>query len=278
MPLIVKDLYCTYNTGLPTESEVLHGISFQAERGEILSIVGPTGSGKSTLAQHLNALLLPQRGEILVEGEQVTTDKTVLRSVRRQVGFVFQYPEQQIFAETVREEVAFGPSNWGVPRQELAARVEESLHAVGLDLALLEANPLALSGGQKRRVAIASVISSRPSYLVLDEPTAGLDAAGLDELTAILLARKKAGAGIIHVTHDLDLALAISDKLLVLDDGREKFFGTASEAAETICSTQFSGLEIPPVLALSYELKKRGRTERITDDPLELADLLAVSA
>ena len=150
MPLIVKDLYCTYNTGLPTESEVLHGISFQAERGEILSIVGPTGSGKSTLAQHLNALLLPQRGEILVDGEQVTTDKTVLRSVRRQVGFVFQYPEQQIFAETVREEVAFGPSNWGVPRQELAARVEESLRAVGLDLALLEANPLALSGGQKR--------------------------------------------------------------------------------------------------------------------------------
>ena len=278
MPLIVKDHYCTYNTGLPTESEVLHGISFQAERGEILSIVGPTGSGKSTLAQHLNALLLPQRGEILVDGEQVTTDKTVLRSVRRQVGFVFQYPEQQIFAETVREEVAFGPSNWGVPRQELAARVEESLRAVGLDLALLEANPLALSGGQKRRVAIASVISSRPSYLVLDEPTAGLDAAGLDELTDILLARKKAGAGIIHVTHDLDLALAISDKLLVLDDGREKFFGTASEAAETICSTQFSGLEIPPVLALSYELKKRGRTERITDDPLELADLLAVSA
>lgn len=278
MPLIVKDLYCTYNTGLPTESEVLHGISFQAERGEILSIVGPTGSGKSTLAQHLNALLLPQRGEILVDGEQVTTDKTVLRSVRRQVGFVFQYPEQQIFAETVREEVAFGPSNWGVPRQELAARVEESLRAVGLDLALLETNPLALSGGQKRRVAIASVISSRPSYLVLDEPTAGLDAAGLDELTDILLARKKAGAGIIHVTHDLDLALAISDKLLVLDDGREKFFGTASEAAETICSTQFSGLEIPPVLALSYELKKRGRTERITDDPLELADLLAVSA
>ena len=278
MPLIVKDLYCTYNTGLPTESEVLHGISFQAERGEILSIVGPTGSGKSTLAQHLNALLLPQRGEILVEGEQVTTDKTVLRSVRRQVGFVFQYPEQQIFAETVREEVAFGPSNWGVPRQELAARVEESLRAVGLDLALLETNPLALSGGQKRRVAIASVISSRPSYLVLDEPTAGLDAAGLDELTDILLARKKAGAGIIHVTHDLDLAIAISDKLLVLDDGREKFFGTASEAAETICSTQFSGLEIPPVLALSYELKKRGRTERITDDPLELADLLAVSA
>ena len=278
MPLIVKDLYCTYNTGLPTESEVLHGISFQAERGEILSIVGPTGSGKSTLAQHLNALLLPQRGEILVDGEQVTTDKAVLRSVRRQVGFVFQYPEQQIFAETVREEVAFGPSNWGVPRQELAARVEESLRAVGLDLALLETNPLALSGGQKRRVAIASVISSRPSYLVLDEPTAGLDAAGLDELTDILLARKKAGAGIIHVTHDLDLALAISDKLLVLDDGREKFFGTASEAAETICSTQFSGLEIPPVLALSYELKKRGRTERITDDPLELADLLAVSA
>ena len=274
MPLKVKDLYCTYNIGLPTEFEALHGISFEVERGEILSVVGRTGSGKSTLAQHLNALLLPQKGEVWVDDLRVTQDKAVLRSVRRSVGCVFQYPEQQIFADTLREEVAFGPRNWGVPAEELQARVEESLAAVGLDLSLLGANPLALSGGQKRRVAIASVIASRPSYIVLDEPSAGLDASGLDELTEILAARKKAGVGIVHITHDLDLALEISDKLLILDEGEAKFFGTAAEAAEQLCEQSFSGLELPPVLNLSYELRKLGCVDKLTNDPLVLASML----
>ena len=278
MSLKVKNLYCTYNIGLPTESDALSDISFEALRGEILSIVGRTGSGKSTLAQHLNALLLPQRGEVWVDDLKVTPDKKTLREVRRQVGFVFQYPEQQIFAETVREEVAFGPANWGVPKEELGARVNESLAAVGLDSSMLAANPLALSGGQKRRVAIASVIASRPSYLVLDEPTAGLDASGLDELTGILLARKAAGVGIIHITHDLDLALELSDKLLVLEEGKQKYCGPVCEAAEKLCETQFGGMEIPPVLRLSCELKKAGRTASVEGDPLKLAAMLGGAA
>ena len=277
MSIIINNLHCVYNSGLPTEFSALNGVSFTAERGRVLSIVGRTGSGKSTLAQHMNGLILPRSGEVTVDGMKVSSDKAVLRDIRRAVGFVFQYPEQQIFAETVRDEVAFGPTNWGFPADEIDSLVQEALRSVGFDISMLYSNPLALSGGQKRRVALASVLASRPSYLVLDEPTAGLDASGIDELTGILAERRAAGVGIIHITHDIDLALEISDEILVLDSGRVMFFGTPEEACERICSSAFSGLEVPPVLKLSWELRKLGRAAKLTNDPEELASMVGAA-
>ena len=277
MTIIINNLHCVYNSGLPTEFSALNGVSFTAERGRILSIVGRTGSGKSTLAQHMNGLIVPRSGEVSVDGMKVSSDKAVLRDIRRSVGLVFQYPEQQIFAETVHDEVAFGPTNWGFPAEEIDSLVQEALKSVGFDISMLYSNPLALSGGQKRRVALASVLASRPSYLVLDEPTAGLDASGIDELTGILADRRAAGVGIVHITHDIDIALEISDYILVLDSGRVMFFGTPEEAGERICSSGFSGLEVPPILKLSWELKKLGRTAKLTNDPTELAAMVGAA-
>ncbi len=166
MPLIVKELSYTYNKGLPTEHPALCGVSFEASGGEIISILGHTGSGKSTLAQHLNALIIPQRGSVLVDGADTASGSAAAREARRKVGLVFQYPEEQIFAETVAEEIAFAPRNWGFSEEDIQAIIPAAIKAVGLDEKILAASPYNISGGQKRRVAIASVIAARPTYLV----------------------------------------------------------------------------------------------------------------
>lgn len=277
MPIIVNDLKCKYNIGLPTETTALDGVSFRAERGEIISIVGHTGSGKSTLAQHLNALIIPQGGSVSIDGIFIEKNMADIRSVRQKVGLVFQYPEQQIFAETVAEELSFGPKNWGITGEDLTCRIKTAIATIGLKESILNKNPFELSGGQKRRVAIASVISSQPDYLVLDEPTAGLDASGAEELIAILRKSSDNGCGIIHITHDLELALSISDKILVLEQGRSISWGTPKETAEALCRGDLAGLTLPDVLMLSKMLADAGIISEVEWDPERLAELIARS-
>ena len=272
MSLIVRDLSFTYNPGLPTEAAALKNVSFTAEKGEILSIVGHTGSGKSTLAMHLNGLILPQHGEVTVEGMAIKKKSSDLRKIRQTVGLVFQYPEQQIFAETVMEEISFGPSNWGLSSDVLEARVYATMEMIGLDRSLVSANPFMLSGGEKRRVAIASVLASDPDYLVLDEPAAGLDFNGLSELMSLLRSMSGRGICVIHITHDLELALEISDRILVISEGALIASGSPSEISEIISIIDVKGLILPDILSLSYELKGKGLTVDITSDPHQLAE------
>ncbi|NLD06016.1 MAG: energy-coupling factor transporter ATPase [Synergistaceae bacterium] len=274
MPLTVKDLSFTYNPGLPTEAKALQNVSFDAKRGEILSIVGHTGSGKSTLAMHLNGLMVPQSGEVIVDGIKIGGNTENLRKIRQSVGLVFQYPEQQIFAETVRDEISFGPYNWGLRGDVLEKRVLGAMDLIGLDTSFASSNPFMLSGGEKRRVAIASVLASDPGYLVLDEPTAGLDFNGVCELITLLRYMSEKGVCVIHITHDLELALNISDSLLIISEGTVTAYGTPSEISEMLSNINVKGLILPDILSLSYELKKNGRIEDVTSDPYGLAEQL----
>lgn len=275
MPIIVKDLKFTYNIGLPTETSALDGVSFQVERGEIISVVGQTGSGKSTLAQHLNALITPQSGEVSVDGLCSSERSENLRRIREKVGLVFQYPEQQIFSETVEEELTFGPINWGADKSYLQERVKYAMSIMGLGADILHKNPFTLSGGQKRRVAIASILTSKPDYLVLDEPTAGLDASGTEELIDVLRTSAKNGSGIVHITHDLELALTISDKILILDHGKSISWGTPEHTACALCRGELETLALPDVLLLSKILCEAGKIDDIEWEPHRLAEMVA---
>lgn len=274
MSIEVKHLFHIYDEKMPTEWPALTDVTFSAESGEIVSIVGHTGSGKSTLAQHLNGLILPQRGEVMVNGIRAAAKTPELREIRSLVGLVFQYPEQQIFAESVEEEISFAPRNWGVTGSALTERVLSAVRSIGLDEALLPQNPFELSGGQKRRVAIASVLAADPKYLVLDEPTAGLDADGVAELVALLNGFRLEGRGIIHITHDIEIALNMSDKIIILADGRIFAQGTPGYVAKTLCRTRIEGLVTPDVLLLSSELYDAGRIPDITWDPWRLASMV----
>lgn len=274
MSIEVKHLFHIYDEKMPTEWPALTDVTFSAERGEIVSIVGHTGSGKSTLAQHLNGLILPQRGEVTVDGMRAAAKTPELRKIRSLVGLVFQYPEQQIFAESVEEEISFAPMNWGVTGDSLKERVLSAVRSIGLDEALLPQNPFELSGGQKRRVAIASVLAADPKYLVLDEPTAGLDADGVAELVALLSDFRLEGRGIIHITHDIELALNISDKIIILAEGRIFAQGPPQQIAEILCRTRIEGLVTPDVLLLASELFDAGRISGITWDPRRLAAMI----
>jgi energy-coupling factor transport system ATP-binding protein len=271
MSIEVFDLHHTYHKGTPLEFESLKGVSFQLSPGEWISVVGHTGSGKSTLAQHLNGLIQPQRGRVAVDGLSTGGSKRDLREVRRRVGLVFQFPEQQLFADTVYEEIAFGPRNWGFSDEEVRRSVEDAVEAVGLDCSLLDRNPMALSGGQRRRVAIGSVISSNPRYLVLDEPTAGLDAKGVEELLVLLGRLREKGIGICHITHDLEMALEHSSRILVLSKGEVLFWGTPQEAAAFLSERSVDGLVLPEVLELCSRMRARGFNVPLTWDPGRLS-------
>ncbi|MDR1916378.1 MAG: energy-coupling factor ABC transporter ATP-binding protein [Synergistaceae bacterium] len=258
MSIIADDISYTYNTGTPAESAALRGVSLTVERGEWVSIVGHTGSGKSTLAQHLNLLLTPQSGAISIDGVEVKPGSKRSREFRRRVGLVFQYPETQFFAETVRAEIEFAPSNWGSRGDVLKERVDEAVSSSGLDPLLLDKNPFTLSGGQRRRVAIASVIAMKPDYLVLDEPTAGLDATGIKELTQLLGKLRNAGLAVVQVTHDLRSALSLSDKILVLENGSCVVYGSPELVAEYLVDNPVRGLVIPPVVRFVSGLREKG--------------------
>ena len=274
MSIEVINLSCTYNRGLPTERKALDNITFSASPGKILSVVGHTGSGKSTLAMHLNALIKPQSGDVIVDGISALSEPAKLKELRKKVGLVFQYPEQQIFAETVEEEISFGPRNWGAEPEQIRKQVQKAIEAIGVTSELMDKNPFALSGGQKRRVAIASVFASSPSYAVMDEPTAGLDFDGKQDLIRVINSCKSDGIGIIHITHDLELALTLSDTILILEGGKTVSIGTPYETAMFICSNKVSGIAVPPVLLLSKILKNRGIIDSVYWDPRQLAPVL----
>jgi energy-coupling factor transport system ATP-binding protein len=258
MPIIIENLNFMYNMGGPATLLALRDISLTIERGRWISIVGHTGSGKSTLAQHMNALLLPQSGRVNIDGVEVKPKSKRLRELRRKVGLVFQYPEQQFFAETARDEIAFAPSNWGITGDELEECVVKASSLVGLHSSLLESNPFSLSGGQRRRVAIASVLSVKPEYLVLDEPTAGLDSTGIRELFHLLTRLREEGLAIVQVTHDLQSALENSDSVLVLENGRSLVHGSPEEIAEYLLCNPVRGIVIPPLVRFCSGLREKG--------------------
>ncbi|HCL80404.1 MAG TPA: energy-coupling factor ABC transporter ATP-binding protein [Synergistaceae bacterium] len=274
MSIVVDRLSHTYHPNTPLETRALRDITFELQRGAWMSVVGHTGSGKSTLVQHLNGLLIPQSGSVVVDGMEVREKSPHLRAVRRKVGLVFQYPEQQLFAESVLEEVAFAPRNWGVPEAEIPGLVQSSLALVGLDGQYLERSPFHLSGGEKRKVAIASVLASAPEYLVLDEPTAGLDSFSRKELVDLLTALKEKGYGILLVTHDLDIALQASDAILILNRGEQVVRDTPRRVIEHLRGDHIPGLSLPDIVTLSAELHDRTGTVPVTWDWRVLAQAI----
>lgn len=277
MSIEVKNLVHVYHPGTPIETKALDGVSFQAGKGEWIAVVGHTGSGKSTLAQHLNGLLMATEGSVAVDGLNVSPGDRSLRKVRQKVGLVFQYPEQQLFEETVFKEVSFGPRNWGFPPRDIKENVERSLSIAGIGRDLFDASPFRLSGGQKRRVAIASVLASEPDYLVLDEPTAGLDSRGRESLLALLTELRSLGKGIVHITHDIDLALNYADIVLVLDSGRSILWGPPSLILEELLERDISGLVVPDLVRFAGNLRDIGLEVPLAWDPLVIADAVSRS-
>lgn len=270
MSIELEHVSFTYSKGTPYEKEVLHDISLTIEKGEFVAIIGHTGSGKSTLIQHLNGLLHPTKGKALLDGTDLSGKTKEACAARGKVGMVFQYPEHQLFAETVYEDVAFGPRNLGLTEDEVEQRVREALQFVGLDYdALAQRSPFNLSGGQMRRVAIAGVVSMKPDYLILDEPSAGLDpGARRDVFREILSLYKKQGIGIIMVTHSMEDALQFANRLLVVYDGRIIMDGKpAALFRERRKELQDVGLDIPEIYKLKDALRAKGLAipETVTD-------------
>ena len=249
MSIEVRNLRYVYNPGMPGETLALDDVSLDVHDGEILGIIGHTGSGKSTLLQNLNGLLRPESGEVYVDGQCITDGKARLVDIRRKVGLVFQYPEYQLFEETVAKDVAFGPGNLGLDADEIERRCRESVGIVGLDYdAISESSPFELSGGQKRRVAIAGVIAMEPSVLILDEPTAGLDpTAHRDILSMIRRIHEEMGIIIIFVSHNMGDVAEMSDRVIVMDHGKVAMSGTPREVFTHEEELESMGLGVPPV-------------------------------
>ena len=259
-PLLeVKKLSHVYSAGTPFEHVALEDVSFAVDRGEFIGVIGHTGSGKSTLMQHLNGLLKPTSGEILLDGKDIWTDKNTTRDARFRVGLVFQYPEYQLFEETVYKDIAFGPKNMGLSAEEIDRRVREAAGFVGLTDGQLEVSPFDLSGGQKRRVAIAGVIAMEPELLILDEPTAGLDPAGRAEiLTNIESYRKAKNATIMMVSHSMNDVARLTDRLLVMNGAHLAMDGSPAEVFTRAEELLEMGLDIPELTHVFLQLKKLG--------------------
>ncbi len=284
MSIIIENLSHTYHQNTALQTAALEGISLTIERANWTSIIGHTGSGKSTLAQHLNAILRPTSGRVVVDGMSILPeggaraekkrDKTDFREIRRKVGLIFQYPEQQLFEETVGAEIAFAPRNWGVPEDQIPDLVLRSLSAVGLDGTFLDRSPFSLSGGEKRRVAIASVLAGSPEYLVLDEPTSGLDSRGRAALLQLLDGIHAHGTGIVLVTHDLEIAFSRSDKILILARGRCAGYDSAEKIAAQLYERPLPGLVLPEVLATALALRKKRLRVPITCEGEKLAEAI----
>lgn len=256
----VKNLTHIYNEGLPHESVALDDVSFRIEDKSFVGVIGHTGSGKSTLLQHLNGLLKPESGTIVIDGVDITDSHTKMLDIRKKVGLVFQYPEYQLFEETVTKDVAFGPTNLGLDQEEIDARVRESIELVGLDYERLkDKSPFELSGGQKRRVAIAGVLAMKPDILVLDEPTAGLNPkAHFDILDMVADIHKRENNITIFVSHNMNDIARMSDQVLVIDKGRLAMDGTPSEVFRREEELKAMGLALPDATEIVSQLRKRG--------------------
>ena len=257
--LQVRNLNYIYSAGTPFQHQALDNVSFSVERGEFIGIIGHTGSGKSTLMQQLNGLLKPTSGDVLLDGKDIWSDKKLTRQARFRVGLVFQYPEYQLFEETVYKDIAFGPKNMGLSPEEIDRRVRESAKIVGLTEEQLQVSPFDLSGGQKRRVAIAGVIAMEPEVLILDEPTAGLDPKGREGiLKNIEDYRRSHNAAILMVSHSMDDVARLTDRLLVMNGSKLAMDGTPAEVFEHAEELVEMGLNIPQVTRVFLELKKMG--------------------
>ena len=257
--LQVQNLTHTYSAGTPFEHKALDDMNFSVERGEFIGIIGHTGSGKSTLMQHLNGLLKPTSGKVLLDGKDIWSDKKLTRQARFRVGLVFQYPEYQLFEETVYKDIAFGPKNMGLKPQEIDRRVREAADFVGLREDQLEVSPFDLSGGQKRRVAIAGVIAMEPEVLILDEPTAGLDPEGREDILAnIERYRKAKNATIMMVSHSMTDVARLTDRLLVLNGSKIAMDGTPGQVFTQAWELEAMGLDIPEVTRVFMRLKELG--------------------
>ena len=257
--LEVKDLTHIYSAGTPFEHKALDSVSFRVERGEFIGVIGHTGSGKSTLMQHLNGLLKPTSGSVILDGKDIWSDKTLTRQARFRVGLVFQYPEYQLFEETVYKDIAFGPKNMGLSQQEIDSRVREAAGFVGISDELLQVSPFDLSGGQKRRVAIAGVIAMQPEILILDEPTAGLDPSGREDiLTNIENYRKAKNATIMMVSHSMNDVARLTDRLIVMSGSRLAIDDTPGNVFSRAGELLDIGLDIPELTRVFMRLKMLG--------------------
>ncbi len=257
--LSVKNLIYGYSKGTPFEKGALRGVSVDFNEGEIVAVIGHTGSGKSTLLQHLNGLLKPDSGEVLFEGRNIYESKDFLRSCRFNVGLCFQYPEQQLFDSTVYKDVSFGPVNMGLDEDEIKKRVLDSIKFVGLTEEYLDKSPFDLSGGEKRRVAIAGVIAMKPKVLILDEPTAGLDPAGKNNLLKLIKEyNRSTGSTVIFVSHNMDDVALVADRVIVMSDGQVAIEGSVEDVYSQGEKLSDLGLDVPEITSLFLKLKKQG--------------------
>lgn len=254
-----ENLRHVYSAGTPFEKVAIDGINVTIPQGQMVGIIGHTGSGKSTFIQHLNALLQPSSGRVFCGGQDINADKISRRDVKWKVGLVFQYPEYQLFEETVYKDIAFGPRNMKLGEEEIDRRVREAASFVGVDEELFESSPLELSGGQKRRIAIAGVIAMRPEVLILDEPTAGLDPAGCEQiLENICDYREKTGATVLIVSHNMDDVARLSERIIVFDHGKIAMDGTPEEIFSQPERLISMGLTVPHSTAVAMELRRLG--------------------
>lgn len=254
-----KGLTYRYGIGTPFEKTAVDHVDLEIESGSFVGIIGHTGSGKSTLIQHLNGLLKPTEGSILLDGKDIWAEKAQMRQVRFRVGLVFQYPEYQIFEETVAKDIAFGPRNMGLAEEEVQARVKETAAIVGLSDDILEQSPFLLSGGQKRRVAIAGVMAMRPEVLILDEPTAGLDPRGREEILEEIKAyRRQTGATILLVSHSMEDVARHAQQIMVMNAGKVFCYGTVENVFRRSQELQAIGLAVPQITRVCNALRAKG--------------------
>jgi len=261
MTIKVRDLTHIYNPNSPFEMRALDNINLEVEDGEFVGLIGHTGSGKSTLIQHLNGLLKPTSGTIEIGGLDITAKNTNLKTIRQKVGLVFQYPEHQLFEETVYKDVAFGPKNLGLSEEDIDMRVKEAIELVGLEFhAVKDRSPFELSGGQRRRVAIAGVLAMKPQVLILDEPTAGLDPKGRDEILGqIQNLYKKNNITIILVSHSMEDIARLVNRIIVMNKGKIAMLGTPREIFRNIDELESLGLGVPQITYFMRALKNKGK-------------------
>lgn len=258
MPIIFEAVSHIYQPGTPFEWHALDQVSLEIPDGVFWGIIGPTGSGKSTLIQHMNGLLKPTSGRVLVDGIDLADRKADLRAIRQRVGLVFQYPEQQLFGETIYEDVAFGPRNLKLDPAEVDRRVMVALERVGLSPELKDRSPFGLSGGQARRVALAGVLAMEPRVLILDEPTAGLDPRGREEILQLVRSFPALGMTVILVSHSMDDVALNADQVLVMHRGRVHMLGTPRELFSRRAELEAIGLGVPAAVELVEKLRARG--------------------
>lgn len=264
MIIKIENLNYIYNPGTPFEKKALNNINLDIARGDFIGLIGHTGSGKSTLVQHLNGLIRPTSGKIIIDGIDITSNEVNLREIRQKVGLVFQYPEYQLFEETVYKDVAFGPKNLGLEEDEIESRVKKAIELVGLDYnSIKDRSPFELSGGQKRRVAIAGILAMKPEVLVLDEPTAGLDPRGRDEvLGRIQSLYEEEGITIVLVSHSMEDIARLVNRIIVMYEGEIAMEGETREIFKQAEKLEQMGLGIPQITTFMRQYKKKGNEVR----------------